>query len=148
MIKAPASLLRFYGITEKCRICEARDSKKIDSELDLKPLLSVILNLAIVLEKGMSREEMRSLSIGYEIPFSLRTNKPYFARALAKYWLRSMDYKSILKYVEVCRVHYQQLIDKDDRHFPDFNIEMVERCVRAVRHINKIKKMNKENQNG
>ncbi len=80
----------------------------------------------IIVSKQLKREELRDLCRLYGLPFSLRSLKSQMAREICSYWLKNGCIDKIKEIVEVARSHWQERIDKGDRHRPEYYITMRE----------------------
>jgi hypothetical protein len=137
---ATDSLLRYYGITEKCKVCSDIE-KKIEQKLREKTTNQqaiIINNACLVIEKQLSRDRLRALSIELGIPFSLRTSKQKLAKNLCRSWLRSGAFKLIQDLAIEAKEHWQERLDKKDKHKPLYYQMMLDYSERVLKDLQKL----------
>lgn len=132
VVVAPASMLKAYNITETCQVCLARDKRnsEIDREEDLRPVHDILVISADVIEEEVSREFLRDELTKRGIKFSLRESKNALTRKLCRCWLRERAYNLLDTYAHQAEEHWEERIQKKDRHKPYHYKTMYERSLK------------------
>lgn len=140
LITAPDSLLRHYGITEQCKLCEKMTNKPVEDESDIKRYMPLLSNSAKVISKQLSRGILRSFCLEYQLPFTLRSTKPKLARSVVRYWIRNGQFDNISRVTQEALVHWTNRIEVNDRHMPYYYEEMKERCEYVLKLVKEVSK--------
>jgi len=143
VIVAPESMLKAYGITEKCAVCEALDQKKArkDDESDLRDVIPLLISTSIVVEKQVRRDFLRSELLKRDIPYTLRQPKIQLARKLCKAWFREKNYQTMIDIVSEALAHWQNRIDVKDLHRPAYYVEMRDRSRSVLEGLKKLQEV-------
>ena len=139
VITVTETLLQYYKITEQCKLCQSMPEKKgkeiKDKDLNGKAIL--IDNAAKIAEYFFERWELRDYCKEYELPFTMRSTKPKLARSVCRYWIKNDMLQVIRDFTDKAIVHWQERIDKGDKHKPYLYKEMKERCTHLLKLLSK-----------
>lgn len=139
LISAPDSLLKHYGITDQCKLCEQVQNKPIEDNSDIIKYMPLLSLASKVIEKQLSRSILRSLCMEYRLPYTLRTTKLKLAKSVCRYWIMNHMFDSIQKIAEEAINHWQDRIDVNDRHKPYYYQEMKEACEQVIKKVKEVK---------
>lgn len=130
VVLANDSMLKAYGITRQCAHCIDRDEReaKIDRETDLTEVHELIVTVTPIIAKQCRRDYLRWVLKEAEVGFTLRESKLSLARKCLRVWLRAKTYAPIRVHLDAAKQHWQERIDKNDRHAPEYFRNMRARC--------------------
>jgi hypothetical protein len=129
------SMLKHYGITQKCKLCEQHEAKlaKRAKEKTDNQKAVLISNSAKIVARQISRSELRRLCKELEIPFNLRTTKPRLAKDLCRVWVKSGAFDTIETIVLEAKNHWNERIQVGDKHKPALYRDMFATCEHVLK---------------
>lgn len=112
--------------------------KKLRKVLTINQRRIFLWRASKLVAKQLKRKELRDLCSKYNIKFNLRETKLSLATKVCNRWLMEGDIQSLKDVILAAKAHWEERIEVNDRHRPQYYRNMLELSEDVLEIIRKV----------